>query len=58
MVLSTPKDCGGIDLPFVTHIVAYNAVEGNIARQVAGRGQRLGRTHNLTIVRIVNEHGQ
>jgi hypothetical protein len=43
-------------MPFVSDIVFYHrVVDANVEAQVAARGQRLGRAHNLTVTTIVNE---
>lgn len=56
LLVASPKDCGGLDLPFLSHIVFYHRVmDRNIEAQVAARGQRLNRTHNLQIVTLINE---
>jgi hypothetical protein len=56
MLITEPKDCGGLNLPFVSHVVFYHRVlDRNVEAQVAARGQRLGREHNLEIVSILNE---
>jgi hypothetical protein len=56
MLVASPKDCGGLDLPFLSHVVFYHRVmDRNVEAQVAARGQRLGRTHNLQIVTLINE---
>lgn len=56
MLITAAKDCAGLDLPFISHVVFYHRVlDKNIEDQVAARGQRLGRTHNLEIVSIFNE---
>ena len=56
MLVTAPKDCGGIHLPFVSHVVFYHrVVDRNVEAQVAARGQRLGREHNLEVVSILYE---
>ena len=56
ILVTAAKDCGGLDLPFISHIVYYHKViDRNVEAQVAGRGQRIGREHNLEIVSIINE---
>lgn len=56
MLVNSPKDAGGLHLPFLSHIVFYhNVIDKNVEAQVAARGQRLGREHNLEIVSIVNQ---
>lgn len=56
LVVTTPKDCAGLDLPFLSHVVFYHRVlDRNVEAQVAARGQRLGREHNLEILTLVNE---
>jgi hypothetical protein len=56
MLVSSPKDCGGLHLPFLDVIVFYHVcLDQNIASQVAGRGQRTGRDSSLEIITLVNE---
>ena len=56
MLVTSPKDSGGLHLPFLSHVVFYHRVlDRNVEAQVAARGQRLGRTHNLEVVTLVNE---
>ena len=56
MLVTAPKDCGGLNLPFLSHIVFYHRIlDRNVEAQVAARGQRLGREHNLEVLTIVNE---
>jgi hypothetical protein len=56
MLVSSPKDCGGLHLPFLSHVVFYHCVlDHNIEAQVAARGQRTGRECSLEIVTIANE---
>jgi len=56
MLVTQPKDCGGINLPFISTMVFYHRVlDRNVESQVAARGQRLGREFNYEIVSILNE---
>jgi hypothetical protein len=56
MLVATARDCGGLDLPFLSHVVFYHrVVDKNVEAQVAARGQRLGREHNLEVVTLLNE---
>jgi hypothetical protein len=56
MLVTAAKDCAGLHLPFVSHIVFYHRVlDRNVEAQVAARGQRLGRQANLEIITLVNE---
>jgi hypothetical protein len=56
LLATSATDCAGLDLPFISHVVFYHhVIDTNIAMQVAARGQRLGRTHNLEVVMILNE---
>ena len=56
MLVTSAKDCGGLNLPFVSHIVFYHRIlDRNVEAQVAARGQRLGREGNLEIVTLINE---
>lgn len=56
MLVTAAGDCGGLHLPFLSHVVFYHRVlDTNVEAQVAARGQRLGRTHSLEIVTFVNE---
>ena len=56
MLATAAKDCAGLDLPFVTRVVLYHGVlDRNVEAQVVARGQRLGRAHNLEIVKLLYE---
>jgi hypothetical protein len=56
MLVTAPKDCGGIHLPFLSHVVFYHHIlDRNVEAQVAARGQRLGRENNLEILTLINE---
>ena len=56
ILVSSPKDCGGLNMPFISNIIFYHRViSADVEAQVAGRGQRLGRTHNMEIMTILNE---
>jgi hypothetical protein len=55
MLLTSAKNCAGLNLPFVSHIVFYhNVIDKNVEAQVAARGQRIGRLYNLEIATISN----
>ena len=55
LLVTSSKDCAGLHLPFVSHIIFYHKViDKNIEAQVAARGQRLGRTSNLEIISLLN----
>jgi hypothetical protein len=56
LLVATAAECGGLDLPFLSHVVFYHAVtDPDVVLQVAARGQRLGRKHNLEVVFLANE---
>ena len=56
LLVTSAKDCAGIHMPWLTHIVFYHRVhDAHVEAQVAARGQRLGRTQDLSIVLIANE---
>jgi len=56
ILVTAAKDCGGINMPFLSHIIFYHhVVDPNVELQVAGRGQRQGREYNLEIVKLLNE---
>jgi hypothetical protein len=56
ILVTSAADSGGLNLPFLSHIVFYHRMlDRNVEAQVAGRGQRLGREHNLEVVTLVNE---
>ena len=56
LLVTAAKDCAGIHMPWLTHIVFYHRVaDHHVEAQVAARGQRLGRTHDLSVVLIANE---
>jgi len=53
LIVTATKDCGGMHMPFVSHVVFYHRVKDpTIMYQLAGRAQRLGRTHELTVTEI------
>ena len=55
LLVTATKDCAGLHLPFVSHIIFYHKIiDKNIEAQVAARGQRLGRTYNLEIISLLN----
>ena len=57
LLVTSAKDCAGLHLPFVTHIIFYHKIiDKNIEAQVAARGQRLGRTCNLEIIQLLNKN--
>jgi hypothetical protein len=56
LLVTAAKDCAGTHMPFLSHIVFYHRVlDRNVEEQLAARGQRLGREHNLEIVLLANE---
>jgi hypothetical protein len=56
LLVTAPKDCGGLNMPFLSHVIFYHrVVDKNVEAQVAARGQRLGREHNLEIVSFLND---
>lgn len=56
LLVTSAKDCAGIHMPWLSHIEFYHRVtDRHVEAQVAARGQRLGREHNLEIVLIGNE---
>ena len=56
LLVTAAKDCAGIHMPWLTHIVFYHRVaDPHVEAQVTARGQRLGRTHDLEVVVIANE---
>ena len=56
LLATEARDCAGLDLPALTHVIFYHRVlDQNVEAQVAARGQRLGRKHNLEIVALINE---
>jgi hypothetical protein len=56
LLVTAPKDCGGLDLPLLSHVVFYHRVlDRNVEAQAAARGQRLQREHNLEVVALLNE---
>jgi hypothetical protein len=56
MLVTAAKDCGGLNLPQLSHIIFYHRIlDRNVEAQVAARGQRLGREGNLEIVTFINE---
>ena len=56
LLVTAAKDCAGIHMPWLSDIVFYHRVaDRHVEAQVAARGQRLGREHDLTVTVIVNE---
>lgn len=56
MVIASNRDCAGLHLPEVTRLVFYHRHgDEAIARQAAGRAQRVGREFSLEIVEILSE---
>ena len=56
MLVTSAKDCGGLNLPLLSHVVFYHRIlDRNVEAQVAARGQRLGREGNLEVVTFINE---
>jgi hypothetical protein len=57
LLLTSAKDCGGLDMPFISHLVLYHKViDLNVMAQVVARGQRLNRTYNLEVTTIMSEN--
>lgn len=55
MLLHSPKNCAGLNMPFISNVVFYhNLLDNEVKSQVAARGQRLGREFNLEITEIFN----
>jgi hypothetical protein len=56
MLVTAARDCAGLDLPFISHVIFYHRVhDRHVEAQVAARGARLGRQHDLEIVALANE---
>jgi hypothetical protein len=56
MLATSSKDCNGIHLPEVTHVVLYHHhVNTHIEKQAIGRAQRVGRKYSLQVVKLLNE---
>jgi len=56
LLITSVKNCGGIHLPFLTHIIMYHyIIDDDIRAQTVARGQRVGREYNLEIITILNE---
>jgi superfamily II DNA/RNA helicase len=56
LLVNAAKYCAGLNLQFVTHIVYYRKMNcSQIEEQIAGRGQRVGRTCTLEIIYIMYE---
>lgn len=56
LLVTAAKDCAGIHMPWLSDIVFYHRVaDRHVEAQVAARGQRLGREHDLTVTVLVNE---
>ena len=56
LLVTAAKDCAGIHMPWLSDIVFYHRVaDRHVEAQVAARGQRLGREHDLVVTVLVNE---
>lgn len=56
LLVSTPTECSGLHLPFLSHIILYhNILDKNVEAQVVARGQRIGREYNLEVVSFINQ---
>jgi len=56
ILVTSANNCAGLNMPFLSHVIFYHHVADScIEAQVAGRGQRLGREHNLEVVKLLNE---
>jgi hypothetical protein len=56
LLLVANSSCSGLHLPEATRFVAYHKhIDDNVARQLFGRAQRVGRTVNLEIAMLVDE---
>jgi hypothetical protein len=56
LLVNAAKYCAGLNLQFVTQIVYYRKMSSSqIEAQIAGRGQRVGRTCTLEIIYIMYE---
>ena len=50
LLINSMQNCAGLNIQFCTDIVIFHRInDKNITGQVIGRGQRLGRTHNLKL---------
>lgn len=53
LIMSDVENAAGIHLPFVSHVIFYhNVYDESIKRQLAGRAQRVGRKHDLSIIML------
>jgi SNF2 family DNA or RNA helicase len=56
LLVTSPKDCGGIHMPYVTHVVLYyNPTDLSVFSQVIARAHRRGRERSLTVYILCNE---
>lgn len=54
LLVNAANHCAGLNLQFVTHIVYYRKMNNlQIEEQIAGRGQRVGRSCTLEIIYIM-----
>ncbi len=54
LLVNAANHCAGLNLQFVTHIVYYRKMNNlPIEEQIAGRGQRVGRTCTLEIIYLM-----
>jgi len=55
-LLTSAASCSGLHLPWTTHFVEYHRhVDTEIAKQLIGRAQRVGRTVNLEVIALASE---
>jgi ERCC4-related helicase len=56
MLLTSAQNCAGLNLPFVSHIIFYHKlIDLDVEAQVAARGQRGTRDHNLEVIFLLNQ---
>jgi SNF2 family DNA or RNA helicase len=55
LLASTPGNCSGIHLPYISHIIIYHKiVDKMVEAQVIARGQRCDRKYNLSVITLLN----
>lgn len=56
ILVTSANNCAGLNMPFLSHVIFYHHIADScIEAQVAGRGQRLGRSYNLEVIKLLNE---
>ena len=56
MFITSSSDCAGLNMAFLSHVVMYHEVhDKQVATKITARGQRLGRTFDLEVVKFIDD---